>query len=462
VVLLLLAACEGERTLPERPDAGPGASAVWTGCVVEGMGAPAALPEKGTTESALPVPAPPDTAADLVTSVLVRVSLTHAYPRDLSLELVSPAGTVVPLAADHTGYDGVVFRDDAPPPPAVGALTGPSRPTGPLGRLQGEPVTGSWTLRIIDDTEGDAGSLAAWGLTIATCVADAPSCTGGVVLVESRMDNPLENIPPVQRALAVTGVGDATILAVRTWVSLDHDVAEDVDLSLYSPAGTKVELSTDNGSVGDDYDDTWFYDGADLSITDGYAPFEGVFRPEQPLSTVAGEPAAGTWVLEILDDTPSMETGMLRAVQLELDVCELLCPSGAQAVRATAGPAEIPAGGAVTLDLPVALAGDTVVVAARVSAEFEGGAVAVTLAAPGGTAVLLGTSQFVMTYFTDGAAVSVEEGDVPHTDHVRPVQPLGPLVGGAAAGTWTLTAQVGSGDTPGQLALAELYLCVAP
>ncbi len=52
------------------------------------------------------------------------------------------------------------------------------------------------------------------------------------------------------------------------------------------PDATMVELSTDNGSTGDNYTNTVFDDEASTAITAGTAPFTGSYRPEGSLSDV--------------------------------------------------------------------------------------------------------------------------------------------------------------------------------
>lgn len=75
-------------------------------------------------------------------------------------------------------------------------------------------------------------------------------------------------------------------------------------------AGTRIELTTDNGLSGDDYAQTIFDDAAATSVTAGSAPFSGTFKPEQALSSFDGQNANGTWHLEIYDDV-AMDTGTL-------------------------------------------------------------------------------------------------------------------------------------------------------
>lgn len=92
------------------------------------------------------------------------------------------------------------------------------------------------------------------------------------------------------------------VIDVNVTINIDHNFTADLDIFLISPAGTEIQLSTDNGGAGLDYIDTTFDDVAAVSIVDGTAPFTGRFRPEEPLSTFAGESVFGTWRLRVQDD----------------------------------------------------------------------------------------------------------------------------------------------------------------
>ena len=111
--------------------------------------------------------------------------------------------------------------------------------------------------------------------------------------------------------------GPGNVLDVNVRVSLTHTWDSDVDMFLRHPDGTLVELSTDNGSSGDNYSNTLFDDEAALSVAGQAAPFAGTFRPEGLLSSLDGKPAAGTWKLEIFDDE-NQDTGTLTSWSLEL------------------------------------------------------------------------------------------------------------------------------------------------
>ncbi len=82
---------------------------------------------------------------------------------------------------------------------------------------------------------------------------------------------------------------------------LQHTYDSDLNIYVQGPDGTQVELSTGNGGSGDNYINTVFDDEADTSITDGFAPFTGRFRPEGSLSAFDGKASNGNWTLRICD-----------------------------------------------------------------------------------------------------------------------------------------------------------------
>ena len=86
-------------------------------------------------------------------------------------------------------------------------------------------------------------------------------------------------------------VGQYTIDNVE--IDITHVWDGDLDLTLTSPSGTTLDLSSGNGGSGDNYSGTIFQDGAP-SITTGSAPFAGVFSAEggSMNDTFAGEDAA--------------------------------------------------------------------------------------------------------------------------------------------------------------------------
>jgi subtilisin-like proprotein convertase family protein len=126
---------------------------------------------------------------------------------------------------------------------------------------------------------------------------------------------------------------------VELITDITHTFAEDLDITLASPQGTVVTLTTDNGGGNDDvFAGTLWSDTADEN---GQLPFdqdlldlggneglatdslyedgvaESALVPEEALGAFIGEDPNGTWVLTVSDDV-SADTGELRSATLRL------------------------------------------------------------------------------------------------------------------------------------------------
>ncbi|MEO1528788.1 MAG: proprotein convertase P-domain-containing protein [Planctomycetota bacterium] len=110
----------------------------------------------------------------LVSDVTVQIDATHTWVSDLDIALVAPDGTRVILMEDRGGngddLTGLIFNDDAAESIATGAapFTGSFQPEEPLSNFAGTNPTGTWTLELFDDANGDSGTLLSWGLDLVT------------------------------------------------------------------------------------------------------------------------------------------------------------------------------------------------------------------------------------------------------------------------------------------------------
>jgi subtilisin-like proprotein convertase family protein len=108
-----------------------------------------------------------------------------------------------------------------------------------------------------------------------------------------------------------------------TTVGLDHTWVGDLIGRLRSPSGTTVTLFNrpgGTGNSGNNFCQTVFDDGATNSIQTipvAGAPWTGTFKPATPLSAFDGQPASGTWVLNVSDNA-FIDVGSVRAVTLSL------------------------------------------------------------------------------------------------------------------------------------------------
>ena len=117
--------------------------------------------------------------------VVVRIGqITHPYDGDLTIYLIAPDNRQVMLVS-HRGADGqnftnTVFDDNATasitsstPAP----FTGTFRPAQSLSAMDGAPLAGTWSVKVVDDSPGAFGTIDAWGTDIAPAVCAGQSTT---------------------------------------------------------------------------------------------------------------------------------------------------------------------------------------------------------------------------------------------------------------------------------------------
>ena len=168
----------------------------------------------------------------------------------------------------------------------------------------------------------DQLSLPELGEDITICLGDTVQLMGQANLqsdtIITFIETPLQEIAEVQNNSSnpgnlnpsifpntVSGITPATLsagLLHSICVNISHPRAGDLDIFLQGPSGRFIELSTDNGRLGNDYLQTCFTEDATTSIMDGTAPFTGNFIPEGSWEKLYGEPINGTWNLIVRDD----------------------------------------------------------------------------------------------------------------------------------------------------------------
>ncbi len=77
-------------------------------------------------------------------------------------------------------------------------------------------------------------------------------------------------------------------------INLNHTWTGDIALFLIAPDGTFIELSSGNGSAGNDYLNTVFTDAAGSNIITGSPPFTGLFKPEGRQNSTLTNPYPNT------------------------------------------------------------------------------------------------------------------------------------------------------------------------
>jgi cysteine-rich repeat protein len=150
----------------------------------------------------------------------------------------------------------------------------------------------------------------------AICVI-LPCAAGQTQRIYNSTDTPkaIQDLVTITSTINVPDV--ATVNRAIVKLNITHTWDADLDIFLGSPAATSVELTTDNGSLNDNYTNTIFDQSCMNSIINGTAPFTGCFQPEGMLATVIGQGSAGNWVLSVGDDA-SGDTGTLNSWNLIL------------------------------------------------------------------------------------------------------------------------------------------------
>ena len=103
--------------------------------------------------------------------------------------------------------------------------------------------------------------------------------------------------------ITIAGV-DQPINDMKTFLDLAFPNDGYLFITLTSPGGTTIILSSFEGYQGADFSGTIFDDDAATSIAQGTAPFAGHFQPDELLAAFDGESANGVWTLTITNYLP--------------------------------------------------------------------------------------------------------------------------------------------------------------
>ncbi|MEQ1606663.1 MAG: Ig-like domain repeat protein, partial [Pyrinomonadaceae bacterium] len=351
---------------------------------------PVAIADVATVTSTLNVSG----AGAYLTDVDLTTFITHTFAADLDITIQSPAGTIVTLTTDNGAgndnvFNGTVWDDDANPAGQVPYVTNngivtdqayvnlttasPLVPEEAMGAFIGEDPNGTWTITISDDLTGDTGNLASWTLDLDT-LASAPNVTNNPAVTQAVPTAIPTGPAVVTSTLNVSGLG-TSIHDVDLTSFVLHTFGADLDITLTSPAGTVVTLTTDNGAGNDNiFNGTVWDDDANPGGQVPYTTNNGLATdhayinnviatplvPEEAMSAFFGEDPNGTWTVTISDDLAG-DGGTLSTWGLQIDtfncgaaattttVASAPNPSvGGQAVTFTATVAPIPTGGSVT------------------------------------------------------------------------------------------------------------------
>lgn len=330
---------------------------------------PTAVADVGVVTSTITIAG----AGTYLWDVDVTTSLQHTFSADLDVTLTSPAGTVVTLTTDNGAgndnvFDGTVWDDQggtAATDFVYANLTTatPLVAEEALGAFRGEDPNGTWTITISDDLSGDTGSLNAWTLDLFT-LPIAPINT--TATFSNNTPTPIADVAANSTTITVSGAG-TSLTALDLTTNITHTFAADMDITLTSPAGTVVTLSTDNGAGNDNvFNGTNWDDDANPAGQVPYTTNNGVttdhayvnlttatpLAVEEALSAFMGEDPNGVWTLTVTDDL-SGDTGSIDSWSLDVTTgvgcATLTCPA-----NVTVGNAVGTCGAVVTYAAPTA------------------------------------------------------------------------------------------------------------
>jgi len=313
------------------------------------------LADNGTTVVTVDVSIP----AAWLWDVDLTMNLTHTWNADLDITLTSPAGTTVLITSDNAGgnddvFDGTVWDDQGGIPVTDYVFTnGVAAPTlvpeGALSIFNGEDPNGIWTLTVTDDANGDAGTLSGWSLWITAFLGTPSEATTPHINA-----NPVALHDLTATTSTITVSGQTLPLSdVNLFTGIYHTANADLDITLTSPAGTVVTVTTDNGGLNDDVFLGTIWDDSAPDTVDDYV-FANLITaaflvPEGAFAAFHGEDPNGDWILTIYDDTGGDE-GTLLTWFLDLTTAE--CTADL-AITKTADQDPVPAGLPLTYTLSV-------------------------------------------------------------------------------------------------------------
>lgn len=302
--------------------------------------------------------------ATSVTKVTVSINnYSHTFPDDVDFMLVAPNGTRMVIMSDVCGNAPIanlnMVLDDAaatiipdagtcnsatyrpsnvgtadpfPAPVSTSVAAENAAPAGTAtfaSRFNGIDPNGAWSLYVVDDTTGDAGTIAGgWSITI---TAGFTFSNPAAITINSTATPPTP-ASPYPSTINATGMLYYPAKVILRLNGYSHTFPDDVDMMLVSPSGVRMVFNSDTcGTASIANLNLTFDDDAAAIIPDnGTCVTNSVYRPSNvgtadpfsapaPAPTYPADSAApagtatfaskfnnvnpnGTWSLYIVDD----------------------------------------------------------------------------------------------------------------------------------------------------------------
>ena len=159
-----------------------------------------------------------------------------------------------------------------------------------------------------------------------------PGVAAPLIFEAAQVPMAVPDLATVESGVSVSGVS-LPLAEISVSVHLLHNYVSDLNLTLVSPDGTEVALSTRNGNDGDNYGlscgvPTVFDDNSTHLLALGSAPFSGPIRPQESFALFKGREGSqvnGVWKLRVAD-VAEPDAGILQCWSLALST--IACQDG--------------------------------------------------------------------------------------------------------------------------------------
>ena len=109
-----------------------------------------------------------------------------------------------------------------------------------------------------------------------------------------------------------------SISNLRVLLNITHSFVGDLEILLTHPNNETIRLTQATGSEGQNLDNIIFDDNATESFLNATPPFDGSFKPFEPLATLNALDSQGEWTLSVADRA-SEDIGFLNNWEIQLD-----------------------------------------------------------------------------------------------------------------------------------------------
>ncbi|NNE32728.1 MAG: T9SS type A sorting domain-containing protein [Winogradskyella sp.] len=194
----------------------------------------------------------------VISDINLMLEVTHPYISDIGVVLTSPEGTSVNIISSQCGAnpDLSATFDDSGDALIVCSTSSPSvsgviQPQSPLSILNGENVSGTWTLSVSDSGIGDDGAVTSWsveycGVPTGTLSLDDVSEDYGVNLYP----NPAkEEVNVIFSNISILNFELFDILGRSVLEQELTDTNSKIDVSLFSAGTYLVKMTTDRNQI---------------------------------------------------------------------------------------------------------------------------------------------------------------------------------------------------------------------